>query len=206
MRMRVLSIAVFLATLPSMPAAARRQRASFTPIKPMPSSARLRRSMPFATIRSRCASSSSACRRAPICTIISTARSMPRPSSVSAARTGCASIRRQVLHQIAVDQVRRRAGAGLRGRRRSRRRRAEEPAALRRAGRLLLDARLRAVAGRDRARSFLRHLRQVRRHRSAPYRRVSRRGLGAGSGAERAISRAVIAMADLPSTCGWWAS
>ena len=53
---------------------------------------------------------------------------------------------------------------------------------------LLLDARLRAVGGRDRARSFLRDVRQVRWHRPAPHGRVSRRGLGTGRRAERAIS------------------
>ena len=54
------------------------------------------------------------------------------------------------------------------------RRRAEEPASLRRAGGLVLDARLRPVEGETRARPFLRDVRQVRRHRSAPHRRVSR--------------------------------
>ena len=54
----------------------------------------------------------------------------------------------------------------------------------------LLHARLRALGGRDRARPFLRDLRQIRRHRPAPHRRVSRRGLGPRRGAERAISRA----------------
>ncbi len=40
----------------------------------------------------------------------------------------------------------------------------------------VLHARLRPLGGRDGARPFLRHVREIRRHRSSPHRRVSRRG------------------------------
>ena len=86
MSMRALAIDVLLAIGCRYSRVQRRSRrtASFP---------RQSRSMLFAAIRSPSMPFSSACRKALACTIISTGRFMPRPSSASATRMGCASIR-----------------------------------------------------------------------------------------------------------------